>query len=133
MSWVTNKAIIVAVLTTASYREVPRLQELEKSSSSYMNKCYTLKCVNVGLTNLSNISLHGTDLVELRIIYNNKSSSRAENAQRDTNTDTFADLCFNTIQNLSGFAGFDKDASHEDFGEYQSIWNVRFWFGYRTS
>lgn len=75
MSWVTNKASVVSVLTTNSYKELANNLTVGEQPSSYTHKGYSLKPVGKQIVNQTSAGQLYSDIAELKVSYIVKDTS----------------------------------------------------------
>ena len=110
MSWTTNKASIVSILTANSYSELANNLNTNERTTSKTHKGYSLKPVEIETQFLTNNSTLSAHIAELEVSYIVK-----DNTDFDTQFDAWITL-LNAIKNYHlGYAespSFERDANN---------------------
>jgi len=121
MSWVTNKALIVAVMT--GYDEIPE-NKVPETMPQDKHKAYSLKWIGTDeFVEYTANAISYVNKVRLEVSYINMQS-----ANRAANADLFATL-LTAISSATGFMGFVGGCTFEDKDNKNTIGTVEFYFG----
>ena len=126
MSWATNKATIVSLLTTAGYTELPDNAFTGEQSATLSDKGYSFKPVNISTSYLMNNSTVSSDIAELKIGF-----ECLTNSQYDTAMDAFKTV-LTTIDNYRlGYLDNPSFERHDTETSY-AIGTALFYLGVET-
>lgn len=124
MTWVTNKAVIVAALT--NYTEIEETLEVGEHPSSRIHKGYTLRLGEPDIRVLTNKQELHSDRVILTMNYRiDKDNSL------DSNYDDFKTTLFTIIKGLANYGGLDSlEFKRDENDNKRCIGTMVFFYGY---
>lgn len=124
MSWVSNKSEIVAQMS--GYKEIPENKTVEEAPSSYNHKAFEIRLGQPDIEELTSSAIISSDLVRIRVLYNNKKASF------DENKDSFNDLweSIKTLNKMAGLVTYLYERVADD--QYKSVGELEFYYGYRS-